>query len=67
MLVLTRKSGEKVMIGDDIELEILESSQGRVKLGFSAPIQIDINRLEIHNKNQKTKLEKLEESTRAKV
>jgi carbon storage regulator len=47
MLVLTRKNGESVWIGDSIRVEVLEIKGGRVKLGFSAPPELDIQRDEI--------------------
>jgi carbon storage regulator CsrA len=47
MLVLSRKSGESVQIGDSIEVRVLEVSGGKVKLGFSAPPHIAIQRNEI--------------------
>jgi carbon storage regulator len=47
MLVLTRKTGERVRIGQFIEVTVLESSHGRVKLGFSGPPEIPIHREEL--------------------
>lgn len=48
MLVLTRKPGESVMIGDDIELAIVSVSGDQVKIGINAPKHIDIHRKEIY-------------------
>jgi carbon storage regulator len=50
MLVLTRKMGEKVMIGDDIVLTIFDVNGRQVRLGIDAPKTIDIHREEIYNK-----------------
>ena len=47
MLVLSRKSGESVCIGRDIEVKVLDICGGRVRLGFSAPLSVDIQRREI--------------------
>ena len=47
MLVLSRKKGECVRIGQSIEVKVLEVSGGRVKLGFSAPPGVAIQRNEI--------------------
>jgi carbon storage regulator len=47
MLVLSRKNGESVWIGGSIRVEVLEVKGGRVKLGFSAPPDLDIQRDEI--------------------
>ena len=48
MLVLSRKSGEQILIGDDIEVVVLEIDGDRVKLGFTAPRYVPIFRAEIH-------------------
>jgi carbon storage regulator CsrA len=47
MLVLSRKNGESVCIDADIEVKVLEICGGRVKLGFSAPSNVEIQRGEI--------------------
>jgi carbon storage regulator len=49
MLVLSRKSGECINIGDDIEVRVLDICGGRVRLGFSAPHDVNIRRQEIHH------------------
>lgn len=46
MLVMRRRAGESFMIGDDIEIEILEMGGARVKLGIVAPESIVIVRKE---------------------
>jgi carbon storage regulator CsrA len=47
MLVLSRKNGESVCIGSDIEVKVLDICGGRVRLGFSAPQSVDIQRQEL--------------------
>lgn len=47
MLVLTRKTGEVIFIGDEIRIEVLSMKGGRVSLGISAPGNIEVQRLEI--------------------
>ena len=47
MLVIRRRAGESFMIGDDVEIEILESTQSHVKLGIRAPKEIVVLRKEI--------------------
>ncbi len=47
-MVLSRKRGEAVVIGRDIEVKVLEVRAGRVKLGFSGPAEVPIHREEIH-------------------
>ncbi|MCM3731584.1 carbon storage regulator CsrA [Fictibacillus nanhaiensis] len=47
MLVLTRKLQEAIKIGDDIELTVLSIDGEQVKLGISAPKNIEIHRKEV--------------------
>lgn len=48
MLVLTRKLGEAIQIGDDIEIKILSIDGDQIKLGIEAPKSIEIHRKEIY-------------------
>ena len=50
MLVLSRKTGEKVVIGDGIEVTVLQIRGDRVKLGFSAPKEVTIHRQELRQR-----------------
>ncbi len=52
MLVLTRKIGEKVIIGDDVSVTILGLFGNHVRLGINAPTSVDIHREEIYVKIQ---------------
>ena len=47
MLVLTRKPGEKVVIGNGITLTVVEVGGNRVRLAFDAPDQVHILRSEL--------------------
>ncbi len=47
MLILTRKEGEKLIINDNIILEILDIDRGVVKVGIEAPKEVPILRAEI--------------------
>jgi carbon storage regulator len=47
MLVLSRKLGERVWIGDDVIVQVVDIRDGRVVLGFEAPLEIEIDREEI--------------------
>ena len=47
MLVLSRKQGEEVVIGDDIRLTVVAIRGGRVRLGFTAPPDVAIQREEL--------------------
>ncbi|MBX9974391.1 carbon storage regulator CsrA [Cytobacillus firmus] len=48
MLVLTRRLKESIMVGDNIEISILSIEGDQVKLGISAPKNVDIHRKEIY-------------------
>ena len=48
MLVLTRKSNQSIMIGDDIEVKVLSVVGEKVRLGIRAPRQIPVYRREIY-------------------
>lgn len=47
MLVLTRRFGEQIMIGDDIVLTIMEGRGGDVRIGIEAPCGVRITRAEV--------------------
>ena len=49
MLVLSRRSGECVQIGHSIEVKVLEICGNKVKLGFTAPPDVAIQRNEIRD------------------
>ena len=46
-LVLTRKTHEIILIGDDIEIDVVEISRGKVRLGIKAPRDVSVDRKEI--------------------
>lgn len=47
MLVIRRRPGESILIGEDIAIEVLEIGPGRVKLGIKAPREVVVLRGEI--------------------
>jgi carbon storage regulator len=53
MLVLTRKMGEGISIGDTIKIKIVEIKGNQVRLGIEAPVDLRILREEIYAKVQK--------------
>ena len=50
MLVLTRKIGEKIQIGDDICITIMEVKGKQVRVGIEAPAQVKVHREEIYQR-----------------
>jgi len=58
MLILARKPGEAIAIGDGITIRVLEIKGGQVKIGIEAPSEVMVHREEIY-------LRIVEENTRA--
>jgi carbon storage regulator len=52
MLVLTRKSGESITIGDDVKVTVLEIKATQVRLGIVAPQDTIVHREEIYQRIQ---------------
>ena len=48
MLVLTRRENESIMIGDDIEVKLLDVKDKQVKLGIVAPRHVNVHRREVY-------------------
>lgn len=57
MLILTRRVGERVFIGDDIQLTVISVVGNQVRLGVHAPRDIEVHREEIYRKVQNEKVQ----------
>jgi carbon storage regulator len=57
MLVLSRQKDESIMIGDDVEITIVDVRGDKVRLGINAPRNIAVHRKEIYIAIQKEKEE----------
>lgn len=53
MLVLTRKRDEKIIIGDDITITVVEIRGDKVRLGIDAPVEIPVHRQEVYDAIQR--------------
>lgn len=60
MLILTRKVGESVLIGDDISITVLSVRGNQVKLGVQAPKEVSVHREEIYQRIQQSKDEHID-------
>ena len=57
MLVLTRKSGEGLWVGDDIRIQVLEVRDGQVRIGVDAPEEKGIYRDELYDRIRKLNIQ----------
>lgn len=55
MLVLNRQKNESIMIGDDVEITIVDVRGDKVRLGINAPREISVHRKEVYEAIQKEK------------
>ena len=62
MLALSRKTGESIVIGNDIEITVLEIRGDQVKLGINAPKSVPIYRKEIYVQIQEANKEAVKET-----
>ena len=58
MLVLSRQKDESIMIGDNVEITIVDVRGGKVRLGIAAPKDIPVHRREVYEAIQREKSEK---------
>lgn len=52
MLVLTRRAGESVMVGDDVVITVLEARGDVIRLGIQAPRDVQVHREEVYRELQ---------------
>jgi len=55
MLILTRRLGETLIIGDDVSVTVLGVKGNQVRLGVNAPVDVDVDREEIYKKKLKAR------------
>ncbi len=55
MLILTRKTGESIIIDSEIKIIVADVQGNQIRIGIEAPEKVKINREEIHNKIQADK------------
>jgi carbon storage regulator len=68
MLVLTRKSNQSIMIGDDVEVSVLSVMGEKVRIGIQAPRDVPVFRMEIYREiHRKDGEDAAEKDVRAEV
>ncbi|HHW20824.1 MAG TPA: carbon storage regulator CsrA [Thermodesulfovibrio thiophilus] len=67
MLVLTRKSGQYIRIGDNIIIKIIDIDGSQIKIGIEAPKGIQIFRGELYEKLRESNIEALKSSKEIKL
>ncbi len=59
MLVLTRKSNQSIMIGDEIEISVLSVMGDKVRIGIQAPREVPVFRREVYLEIQRENAERV--------
>ncbi len=59
MLILTRRAGETLMVGDDVTITVLGVKGNQVRIGVNAPKDVSVHREEIYQRIQREKAQKL--------
>lgn len=66
MLILTRRAGETLMIGDDVSITVLGVKGNQVRIGVNAPKNISVHREEIYQRIQREKSQQAGSQTSSK-
>lgn len=62
MLVLTRKTNESIMIGDQVEIVIVDIHGDQVKVGIRAPREVAVHRKEVYDEIKKANISAVQDS-----
>lgn len=57
MLVLSRRPGEKIRIGDDIEIVVISIQGNQARIGIKAPPEVEVHREEVYTRIQEERRE----------
>jgi carbon storage regulator len=67
MLILTRRPGETLMIGDNVEVVVLGIQGAQVRIGVKAPNDVKVHRTEVYEKIKREEEAKREEDERRRL
>ncbi len=56
MLILTRRTGETICIGDNVRVTVMQVANGQIRLGIEAPKDVAVHREEVWKRIEKEKL-----------
>ena len=59
MLILSRKQGEKIRVGENIILTVVGIERGKVRIGFEAPKDVEIDREEVRESKNRERYESI--------
>ena len=62
MLVLSRRDGEQILVGDDVIIKVLSVAGGRVRVGIEAPRSVSIRRSELDPSSERYRASESNES-----
>lgn len=68
MLVLTRQKDETIMIGDDVEVTVVDIRGNKVRLGLTAPKKVSLHRKEVYDaiRRDRTRAQAIEDAKAAR-
>ena len=59
MLILSRKRGQSIMIGDDVEIHVVDIGGGKVRLGITGPACVSVHQRERYEARRHTRSERI--------
>jgi carbon storage regulator len=64
MLILTRRAGESLRIGDDVEVTVMAVNGSQVRIGIKAPINVSVDREEVAERKRREKAHQIDSFNR---